>query len=262
MSDAYSNIQERMKALGLAFTASEIAAWSSESCIAEDKLEIISSFFDAVICRKQSERASFLMKISRIPESCEKTFDNYDFGRLLGNDKSILMQLKSLGFVHSGQTVAFFGNTGTGKTHLAAALGRECCIRGIPAYFITMQDLANKMAKAISDGKTAKFLNGMSAQRCLIIDEMDHCSLDRQQTILFFQLVDKRYKKRNGSIVITSNRQPSEWGALFADKETGECILDRLFDHLISVSFNGSSYRGADRLLLNFKAKAANPGLK
>lgn len=91
---------------------------------------------------------------------------------------------------------------------------------------------------------------------------MDHCCLDIRQTMLFFQLVDKRYKKRSGSIVITSNRQPSEWGELFADKQTGECILDRLFDHLISVSFSGSSFRGSDRLLLSFKAKSPSVILK
>lgn len=260
--DEYTEIQSCMKEMGISFSAAEIATWAAAEGASDEDLRHIRSLLDAIAEKRRNERMSFLMKISRIPEACVKTFDNYDFARLFGSSKDSLLQFRSLGFIHTGQTIAFFGETGTGKTHLASAIGLECCKRGFSAYFITMKDLADKMAKAISDGRTAKFLNGFSSQKCLIIDKMDHCCLDIRQTMLFFQLVDKRYKKRSGNIVITSNRQPSEWGELFADKQTGECILDRLFDHLISVSFSGSSFRGSDRLLLSFKAKSPSVILK
>ena len=70
--------------------------------------------------------------------------------------------------------------------------------------------------------------------------------------------VSVRFEREN----IDTMSEPAEWGELFADKQTGECILDRLFDHLISVSFSGSSFRGSDRLLLSFKAKSPSVILK
>ena len=79
-------------------------------------------------------------------------------------------------------------------THLAQAFGYECCQRGIKTYFIKMSELRDKFTAARRAGKEASVLNGLVRPSCLIIDEVGHCEFDKENTRLFFDLIDRRYK--------------------------------------------------------------------
>ena len=117
-----------------------------------------------------------------------------------------------------------------------------------------MDELKDKFHDAIIGEKTGKLLNGLSKYSCLIIDEVGYCKFNRQETLLFFQLIDRVSIKETGSIVLTSNKDLSQWPELFDEDDALECTIDRLWDKAICMTFSGQSHRGSDReqIELNF----------
>ena len=80
---------------------------------------------------------------------------------------------------------------------------------------------------------------------CLIIDEVGHCEFDKENTRLFFDLIDRRYNKEgNCNIIFTSNKHPSKWKANFNEDDALLCALDRIFDDAIVFNIKGEGYRG------------------
>jgi DNA replication protein DnaC len=145
-------------------------------------------------------------------------------------------------------TVTFgIGPAGTGKTHLAKAFGYESCNHGLRTYFIKMSELRDRFTAARRTGKTASVLNSLVRPSCLIIDEVGHCEFDKENTRLFFDLVDRRYNKEGSyNIVFTSNKNPSEWRGNFNEDDALLCALDRIFDTATVITIKGNSFRGSN----------------
>lgn len=114
-------------------------------------------------------------------------------------------------------------------------------------YFIKMSELRDKFTAARRAGKEASFLNGLMRPSCLIIDEVGHCEFDKENTRLFFDLIDRRYNKEgNFNIVFTSNKHPSNWRTNFNEDDALLCSLDRIFDEATVFNIKGESFRGKD----------------
>ena len=97
------------------------------------------------------------------------------------------MMIHSLSAIYAHQNLAFIGPAGTGKTHLAQAFGYACCQQGLKTYFIKATELRDRFSTAIRNGKTDSCLMGLVRPSCLIIDEIGHCSFDKNSTRLFFE---------------------------------------------------------------------------
>ncbi len=147
--------------------------------------------------------------------------------------------------IYAHRNLAFIGPAGTGKTHLAQAFGYACCQRGIKAYFIKMSELRDKFTNARKTGKEASVINGLVRPSCLIIDEVGHCIFDKENTQLFFDMIDRRYNKEGVyNIVFTSNKHPSHWRSNFNEDDSLLCALDRIFDDATVFNIKGVSLRG------------------
>ena len=108
-----------------------------------------------------------------------------------------------------------------------------------------MSELRDKFINARKSDKTAAVLNGLVRPSCLIIDEVGHCVFDKENTRLFFDLMDRRYNKEGSfTVVFTSNKMPSMWKDNFEDDDSLLCSLDRIFDDAIVFNLKGQSYRG------------------
>ncbi|MFA7130154.1 MAG: ATP-binding protein [Sphaerochaeta sp.] len=246
--------EKTVKDLRLPFSPDDFLGWSLTSDVTPTELDILDRLLSAMVAKKNESSIITLKKLSRIPQKNPLLFDNFNMDLLNEKARRQVFSLKSLSFISSKRNVIMIGPTGTGKTHLAMAIGNECCSNKMKAYFIKMDELKDKFHDAIVGERTGKLLNGLSKYSCLIVDEVGYCKLNRQETLLFFQLVDRIGLKETGSIVLTSNKDLSQWPEVFDEDDALECAIDRLWDKAICMTFSGQSHRGSDReqIELNF----------
>ena len=186
----------------------------------ESELQAISNVFKYMKKKKTDAIISMLLRTSRLPLKAPKTFENFDFNNLHGKNIETLKNLTTLSALYARKNVAFIGPPGVGKTHLAMAFGRACCDKGLKTYFI-------------------------KAPTCIIIDEIGRCVFDKENTRMFFDLVDCRYNKDcPNTMIFTSNISPDKWGEFFSEDSTLLCTLDRIFDDATVFMMKGDSYRG------------------
>ena len=231
--------------LKLDFSSEEFAGLVADHGLSENDISAIRLIFSYLMDKKQQATIATLLKMSRLPTKVPKTFENFDFSLLRGKDVERIKTLPSLAAIYSHRNLAFIGPAGTGKTHLAQAFGYSCCQRGMKTYFIKASELRDRFTAARRTGKTDSCLCGLVRPSCLIIDEIGHCVFDKENTRLFFDLIDRRYQKEgNFNMVFTSNKNPALWREDFDEDTTLHCALDRIFDDAIVFVLRGESFRG------------------
>ena len=139
--------------------------------------------------------------------------------------------MPTLSALYAHKNLAFIGPQGVGKTHLAMAYGRECCRNGMKAYFLKATELNQKLTDARKYGRESSTINGLVKPSCLIIDEVGRCVFDKENTRMFFDIIDRRYNKEGpNTMIFTSNKSPNTWGEFFNEDSSLLCALDRIFD--------------------------------
>ena len=170
-----------------------------------------------------------------------KSLESFDFTFQPSLDKARIDALASLEFIERREVVHFLGPPGTGKSHLACALGVAAVKSGKTVYRSTLADLVGNLAKAHHGGQLNYKLRQMSRPALLIVDEIGYLPLPKEGANLFFQLVSARYEK--GAMILTSNRTFAEWAEVFGDPIVATALLDRLLHHAIVIQIEGASYR-------------------
>ncbi len=188
-----------------------------------------------------------------------KSLESFDFAFQPSLDRNRIEALAGLDFIERRQVVHFLGPPGTGKSHLATALGVNAVKAGRSVYRTTLTDLVDTLAKAHQNGQLTVKLRQLGRPALLIIDEIGYLPLPKDGANLFFQLVSARYEK--GAMILTSNRTFGEWAEVFGDPVVATALLDRLLHHAIVIQIEGASYRLKAHVDL-IPEIAANPLLK
>lgn len=241
----YQQIQDHSKYLGLDLNAQEMAQLAINLNLNEEGIQVILSTLEYLKQKKSESIVSTLLRLSRLPLKEAKTFENFDFSQIRGKQVEALQNLSSLSALYAKKNLAFIGPQGVGKTHLAMAYGRACCEAGLKAYFLKATELNQRFTDARKYGRESSTINGLVKPSCLIIDEVGRCTFDKENTRMFFDVIDRRYNKEGpNTMIFTSNKTPGKWGEFFNEDESLLCALDRIFDFATVFTIKGESYRG------------------
>lgn len=134
-----------------------------------------------------------------------------------------------------------YGPVGTGKTHLATAIGVEACQRGKRVKFFRTAALVNRLTDAKAEGELKRFFKQLTKCDLLICDEWGYIPFEKEGSQLLFQVIAECYEKR--SVIITTNLEFSKWNGIFYDEKMTSAIIDRLIHHSHLLVFTGPSYR-------------------
>ena len=202
-------------------------------------LEAIDRLLGEEFTLRDSRRVDIALKTSRLTPA--KTLESFDFSFQPSLDRDRIAALAQLGFVERAETVHFLGPPGTGKSHLATAIGVAAVKAGRSVYCATLAEIVAALAKAEREGRLIEKLRFLARAALLIVDEIGYLPITTGGASLFFQLVNARYEK--GAMILTSNRGFAEWAEIFGDPVVATALLDRLLHHAVVVQIEGASYR-------------------
>lgn len=173
-----------------------------------------------------------------------KTIEDYDFSFQPGLNKQEILELSTLQFMENGENVVFLGSSGVGKTHLATSIGMVAAKKRYSTYFIKCHELLQRLRRAQIENRLEAALKYINRYKLLIIDELGYLPIDKEDSNLFFQLIDMRYEKR--STILTTNINFNDWDSVFYGAVVANAILDRVLHHSRVITITGNSYRIKD----------------
>ena len=170
-----------------------------------------------------------------------KSLETFEFRSIPSLKKTLVLELARSEYLDRRENILALGNSGTGKTHLALALGLAACQRGYRVRFTTAAALVNELLEARDEKRLLRLQKQLAKQDLLIIDELGYVPLSKVGAELLFEVFSQRYER--ASTLVTSNLPFDEWTEIFGSERLTGALLDRLTHHVHILELNGESYR-------------------
>jgi DNA replication protein DnaC len=201
------------------------------------------TYLAAVLGRQVASRTAngTRMRIAGAHFPAVKTLEDFTFEHLPTAPRDVIAHLATTTFAARRENVVLLGPPGTGKTHLAIALGIKAAEAAFPVAFDSANAWITRLAQAHTHGQLDRELRRLNRYRLLIIDEVGYLPFDPAAAALFFQLIASRYE--TGSVIVTSNLPFSRWGETLGDDVVAAATIDRLVHHAHVIPLDGDSYR-------------------
>ena len=170
-----------------------------------------------------------------------KSLETFEFRAIPSVNKRLVLELTRSEYLDRRENVLALGNSGTGKTHLALALGLAACQKGYRVRFTTAAALVNELLEARDDKRLLRVQKQLAKQDLLIVDELGYVPLSKTGAERLFEIFSQRYEQ--ASTLVTSNLPFNEWTEIFGSERLTGALLDRLTHHVHILELNGESYR-------------------
>lgn len=181
-------------------------------------------------------------KIQRAGFEELKCLEYFDWSFNPKINRQQIEEVAELNFIKEQEIVLFLGQPGTGKSHLAAAIGLKAIYHGSTVYWCSLKRLAEDIIKAKVRNDLPRLFRRILSSDLWILDDWGVVSLTREVSEEVFDLLDRR--KHNTAMILTSNRDVSEWPQVFTDPVLASAAIDRIFDRANISIFVGDTYRG------------------
>ncbi len=193
--------------------------------------------------RRDQKRLSDRIRKARFEYG--KTLEEFDFVFNPRIPKAKIIDLATCAFVKAHETILFAGPTGTGKSHLAQAIGHRACLAGHSTRFVRAQVIFSTLRGARAEHGYEKVMRGFTRPELLIVDDLGLRPLREPSPEDLYELIRRRHKV--GATIVTTNRAFEELPALFNDKLLASAALDRLLENAHMIELVGKSYRQGHR---------------
>jgi DNA replication protein DnaC len=208
------------------------------------KLEYLKSLLEYEYEQRNIKKAIRRLKNANFPKV--KTIESFDFKKTPGIQASKIKNLLECDFIDTASPIILLGEPGTGKTHLATAIGYAAANLGHTVKFVTASKLANDLVEARDAYKLSNLLNRYSKVKLLIIDELGYLPLGRTDAELLFQVISDRHELL--PLIITTNLPFNEWTNIFVDKRLCRALIDRVTHNANIVDTGITSVRLVETL--------------
>ena len=207
--------------------------------------EFLNRVLGEEMARRERSKKSRLLNRAGFPVC--KSFDDYDFADIrlppaFGQD-----ELLSCRFINEKKNLVLYGGVGTGKTHMAIALGISACEQGCAVRFFTVTELVLRLSDAYRNGTLERLVRDLKQLDLLILDEWGYVPVDREGSQLLFRVIADSYESK--SLILTTNLEFSKWGGIFTDEQMAAAMIDRLVHHGHLIMFEAKSYRMTHALM-------------
>ena len=193
---------------------------------------------------KETNMIRAMVKVGAFPH--HKELKDFEFDFQPSVNKQQMLDFETLRFMENQENIVFLGPSGVGKSHLAISIGLASAKKRNSTYFIKCHDLLQQLKKANLENRLSDRLKHFTKYKVLIIDELGYLPIGKDDSKLFFQLIDMRYERK--STLITTNINFNMWDDIFYDPIIANAILDRVLHHANVVSITGKSYRMKEHL--------------
>lgn len=183
-------------------------------------------------CRRRLREARFPLL---------KPLETFSFDAAPDLDARLITELSSCEYTKESRNIIFMGKSGTGKTHLATALGMEACNRGISTRFVTGCGLANELIEARDEKLLGRVVKRYAGYGLLIVDELGYVPFSKEGAHLIFQILAERHERK--SVIITTNLGFGDWTQVFGDPNLTAALLDRITHKAHVINCSWESYR-------------------
>ena len=234
-----------LKALKLSAMISQL-----EGCLrqaresSEDYAEFLLNLTELEVVTRMENGRKRRLRDAKFP--LLKPLEVFKFEAAPDLDTRLIKDLAGGRYIKDARNVIFLGRSGTGKTHLATALGMEACRQGVRTRFVTGCALANELIEARDEKILARVIKRYAGYGLLIVDELGYVPFSKEGAELMFQVLAERHERR--SVIVTTNLGFGDWTQIFGDPTLTAALLDRVTHKAFTINCTWESYRLKDTL--------------